>query len=237
MQPFHHTPASATAIRVASWNLLRKVGARVEDVAALVHRHQPDLLLLQEATEDIARLPSLVGGQFFRHPMQDRIYGLAAWSARGFSTASAFRLPATVLPGGVPPRDALILEFAGVHFANVHLSHGQFLNRWQLVHIAEVLKGPAAIIGDFNAVGRVKLPGFADVGPRQKTHRSANMIPLRLDRCMARGLDCTAAQALDKGSSDHRPILLNLHIGAGAGALPAAEPLIARLRRYARRVG
>ena len=66
-------------LRVISWNLLRRVGAGVEDVAKLVKSHHPDLLLLQECTEDIISLPSLVGGHFFRHPMQARIYGLAAF--------------------------------------------------------------------------------------------------------------------------------------------------------------
>ena len=49
-------------LRVISWNLLRRVGAGAEDVARLVQTHHPDLLLLQECTEDISCLPSLVGG-------------------------------------------------------------------------------------------------------------------------------------------------------------------------------
>lgn len=197
-------------LRVVSWNLLRSIGARVEDVAAVVRQQRPDLLLLQEAIEDMSRLPDLVGGHFFRHPMHSRIYGLAAWSHAPFPAGAPLRLPVTVLPGGVPPRDALLVSFRGISFANVHLSHGQFLNRWQLRHIADAMTGPAAIIGDFNAVGPVRVLDFEDVGPRQKTHRASNLIALRLDRCMARGLDCTATQVLDKGPSDHHPIVLTL---------------------------
>jgi hypothetical protein len=37
-------------LKVISWNLLRLTGAGVEDVAALIEQHRPDLLLLQEAT-------------------------------------------------------------------------------------------------------------------------------------------------------------------------------------------
>ena len=92
------------SFRVASWNLLRRVGAEAEDVAKLIHACRPDLLLLQEATEEIAALPHLVGGHFFRHPMQKRIYGLAAWSPHPFPLTSTLRLPASVLPGRVPPR-------------------------------------------------------------------------------------------------------------------------------------
>src|ERR1700688_2725615 len=89
--------------RVVSWNLLRRVGAGVEDVARLVKSHHPDLLLLQECTEDIVSLPSLVGGHFFRHPMQSRIYCLAAWSPYPVAHSTAIRLPSSILPGRGPP--------------------------------------------------------------------------------------------------------------------------------------
>ncbi|HUH82972.1 MAG TPA: endonuclease/exonuclease/phosphatase family protein, partial [Stellaceae bacterium] len=36
-------------LKVISWNLLRVVGAPVEDVAALIKSERPDLLLMQEA--------------------------------------------------------------------------------------------------------------------------------------------------------------------------------------------
>jgi len=202
-------------IRVVSWNLLRRIGACVEDVARLVKSHHPDLLFLQEATEEIAALPTLVGGHFFRHGMERRIYGLAAWSPHPFPPTTALRLPASVLPGRVPPRHAQLVQFHGVSFANVHLSHGQFLNRWQLLHIASALEGPAAIIGDYNAVGPTMLPGFRDIGPRRRTHRSGNIVNLRLDRCLARDLRATGAQVLERGASDHHPIVLDLSVEEG----------------------
>ena len=200
------TNSSPDGLRVVSWNLLRRVGAGVEDVARLVKSHHPDLLLLQECTEDIVSLPSLVGGHFFRHPMQSRIYGL----------------PASILPGRVPPRLAQIIQFGGITFANVHLSHGQFLNRFQLRHIIEQMEGPAAIIGDFNAVGPVGLSGFSDIGPRARTHRAGNIIALRLDRCIARGLVCRASEVLDKGRSDHHPMVLDMAV-SGALHTPGIE--------------
>lgn len=219
-----------TPLRVLSWNLLRRVGARAEDVADLIRVHRPDLVLLQEATEDIEALPGLVGGHFHRHGMTRRIYGLAAWSPEPFDPTTALRLPASVIPGRVPPRLAQLVKFRGVHFANVHLSHGQFLNRWQLLHISEVLEGPAAIIGDFNAVGAIPLPGFRDVGPRRRTHRAGNVVSLRLDRCMARELACDASEVLEKGASDHHPIVLDLAV-SGAPMPNLLENLIARRRR------
>jgi endonuclease/exonuclease/phosphatase family metal-dependent hydrolase len=220
---------------VLSWNLLRRVGARPEDVAGLIRAHRPDLVLLQEATEDLGLLPSLVGGHFCRQPMERRIYGLAAWSHEPFAASVALRLPASVMPGRVPPRLAQLVKFRGIHFANVHLSHGQFLNRWQLLHIAETLEGPAAIIGDFNAVGAIPLPGFRDIGPRRRTHRAGNVVALRLDRCMGRLLACDAAEVLDKGASDHHPMLLDLAPGEGVMAQGVVhgllESLIARRAR------
>jgi endonuclease/exonuclease/phosphatase family metal-dependent hydrolase len=216
--------ADGADLRVLSWNLLRRVGAGVDDVARLVKSHRPDLLFLQEATEDIAALPTLVGGHFFRHAMDRRIYGLAAWSPHPFPQTTALRLPASVLPGRVPPRHAQLVRFRGINFANVHLSHGQFLNRWQLLHIASALEGPAAIIGDFNAVGPTAMPGFRDIGPRRRTHRSANIVNLRLDRCLARDIAALNSHVLERGASDHHPIVLDLAI---APALYDREALVA----------
>jgi len=197
-------------LRVASWNLLRRVGAGPEDVASLVRNVRPDLLLLQEVTGEFEKLPHLVGGHFVRVPMHGRIYGLAAWSPHPFPRPEILRLPVSALPGRVPPRIALIVRLGGIAFANVHLSHGQFLNRWQLLHITRVLKEPCAIIGDFNAVGPTGLPHLRDIGPRAPTHFPGNILPLRLDRCLARGLACRRTEVLDRGPSDHHPIILEL---------------------------
>jgi len=76
------------------------------------------------------------------------------------------------------------------------------------------MQGPAAIIGDFNAVGPVGFQGFSDIGPRMRTHRAGNIIALRLDRCIARGLVCSASEVLDKGPSDHHPMVLNMAVDA-----------------------
>ena len=215
--------APKRSLRVASWNLLRRIGAEAKDVAQLIHAQKPDLLLLQEATEEIAALPDLVGGHFFRHPMQKRIYGLAAWSPHPFPLTSALRLPASVLPGRVPPRIAQIVKFQGITFANVHLSHGQFLNRFQLQHIAYAVEGPTVIMGDFNAVGPIIMPEFRDVGPRKRTHRASNIVALRLDRCITRDVDCLHAEVLDKGPSDHHPILLELAAVSASASARAAR--------------
>ncbi|MBM3650575.1 MAG: endonuclease/exonuclease/phosphatase family protein [Alphaproteobacteria bacterium] len=206
-------------MKVISWNLLRLTGAAVEDVAALARREKPDLFLMQEATRPMAALPELLGGHFHRLSWLGRIHGLAVWSPHRFAVPKALPLPASRLPGRLPRRRAQILQLGEITFANVHLSHGQLLNRRQLERVASALRGkPAAIIGDYNMVGRVALPGFSDVGPRVPTHFASNVVPFRLDRCLVHGLDCRVASALAFGPSDHRPIRLELALADGWGA-------------------
>lgn len=224
-------------MKVISWNLLRRTGAAVEHVAALIARERPDLLLMQEATREIAGLPAIAGGHFHRVPWASRIHGLAVWSRHHFVTPHVITLPMSRLPGRLPGRVSQVVQVGDIRFANVHLSHGQLLNRRQLGRIAAALHGhPSAIIGDYNAFGPVMLPGFRDVGPREPTHFASNIVPFRLDRCLVHGLHCTTARALDFGPSDHRPIVLELHSATAvriasprtAGAAPiVAAPIIA----------
>ena len=197
-------------MKVVSWNLLHMGGAAVQDVAALIEWQKPDLLLMQEATEAIEALPRLVAGHFHREPLPGRKYGLAAWSPHPLPPSIAVPLPVSTMPGRLPPRVAQVLRIGKVTFANVHLSHGQLLNRLQLLRVARSLEGPAAVIGDYNAVGPTALPGFRDVGPREPTHVASNVLGVRLDRCLVRGLRCADAKALTRGPSDHRPILIDL---------------------------
>lgn len=229
-------------MKIISWNLLRLTGAAVEDVAALAKREKPDVLLMQEATKHMEVLPSLLGGHFHRLSWLGRIHGLAVWSPHHFGPPRALSLPASRLPGRLPRRRAQIVQVGELTLANVHLSHGQLLNRRQLARIASALRGrPSAIIGDYNIVGPVLLPGFADVGPREPTHFASNVVPFRLDRCLVHGLACRMADALDFGPSDHRPIRLELGLAEGWGlevpggqAREARRPQKDRLRRLYR---
>lgn len=210
-------------MRIISWNLLRRIGARAKDVAALIARHEPDLLLMQEATEDVASLPAVVGGHVYREPLAGRVYGLAVWSPDVLAPPQALPLPVSTMPGRVPPRVAQIVRHGSATFANVHLSHGQFLNREQLLHLARSLDGPTAVIGDYNAVGPIWLGGLRDVGPRRPTHFAGKIISFRLDRCMVRGLACLDARVLERGPSDHHPIMMELRVPASTVVPEPAE--------------
>lgn len=208
-------------MRVLSWNLLRRRGAGVDDIRRLIEAHRPDLVLLQEATAGIDALPDALGGSYARREMAGRGHGPAAWSLRPF-TAEAVPLPsATRFDFPVPTRRrltgriALFVRWEGVGIANVHLDHGQRANRRALRHLFDQCPRLHAVIGDFNALGAARLPGFADVGPRRATHRAWGVVPLRLDRCLARGLRGGGVAALAYGASDHRPILLDLALDGG----------------------
>ena len=127
-------------MKIVSWNLWRLVGATLGDVVTLVECEQPDLLLMQEATAQIDRLPQLLGGYYARHPLPGRIHGLAAWSPTWLPKPRVLPLP----NGALFDRICQILEFDDFAIANVHLSHGQILNRRQLRRIAQSLPRRAA---------------------------------------------------------------------------------------------
>ncbi len=149
--------------------------------------------------------------------------GCAVWSPTHFPRPVALSLPASRLPGRLPRRRAQIIQMGEITFANVHLSHGQLLNRRQLARIAAALRGkPSAIIGDYNAVGPVILPGFPDVGPREPTHHvgQRHAGPARpLPGAQAHLQHAVAA--LDFGPSDHRPIRLELRVADSTQAAAA----------------
>ncbi len=203
--------------RIISWNLWRLKGASLEDVAALVERERPDLLLMQEATIEMDGLPARLGGFYARVPLPGRIHGLAFWSPVERPRQRMIHLPA----GAWVHRVCQIVDTGIFSVANVHLSHGQMLNRRQLRHIATHLPYRAAVLGDYNLVGPALLPGFRDVGPREPTHVCADVVPLRLDRCYVRGLACGESVALDWSTSDHRPIMVRLDALVNRGSLAA----------------
>ncbi len=194
-------------MKLLSWNLLRTTGASIQDVVRLIDQEQPDLMLMQEATREIDELPHHIGGGYMRVPLPGRIHGLAMWMpSKLSSTPTVIPLPA----GSMVHRVSQIIDLGAFSVANVHLSHGQLLNRRQLRRIASHLPHNAAVIGDYNLVGPVLLPGFRDVGPRRFTHMCKEVLPLRLDRCIVRGLVCTETAVLPRGTSDHCPITMRL---------------------------
>lgn len=204
--------------KIISWNLLRLTGATVNDVASLVRRERPDLLLMQEATQEMDRLPAILGGHYMRCPLPGRIHGLAMWQPSEFYTVPRIL---KLQSGALVQRVAQILDLGPFAVANVHLSHGQVLNRRQLNRIAQALPPRAAVLGDYNLVGPTMVSGFHDVGPRRPTHIAADIVPLRLDRCLVRGLRCLRSSILPREASDHHPIVVALEVVAAPVAAAA----------------
>lgn len=208
-------------MKIVSWNLFHRAGATLGEIEDLIRREKPDLLLMQEVTDRIDGLHARMGGWYMRDPLPGRVHGLAAWSPHEIS------MPRTTLalqPGLFVNRVCQIIDVGTFTVANVHLSHGQLLNRRQLRQIAEVLPERAAVLGDCNLVGPPLLSGFHDVGPREATHAMGSVVPLRLDRCFVRNLKCDHAQVLMRATSDHLPIAVHLSVPRegekkGAGGL------------------
>lgn len=189
-------------LKVISWNLWHRGGALLDDLAALIEAEQPDLLFVQEAKHILCDLGQSVGGHVHWQQMQKRVYGLAVWSRHELEELHSVPLPLSPFPLRLPPRLAQVVRLNGITFANVHLSHGQVLNRRQLLTVAKATKGRTVIIGDCNAVGPIRLPEFDEVGPMEPTHK----LRTRLDRCLVRDMACKASRILDRGPSDHHPI-------------------------------
>ena len=194
-------------MKIISWNLLRQVGATLDDVVDLVSRERPDLLLMQEVTRPFEALQDRLGGSYAWQPQPGRIHGLAMWSPKPWQEVPVI---SGLASGAWFERICQIVMIGDVSVANVHLSHGQRLNRRQLREIASRLPHRAAVLGDYNLVGPALLPGFRDVGPRWPTHRMGEIVPLRIDRCLVRGLTCEQARVLPRRRSDHRPISVRL---------------------------
>ena len=199
-------PPGAASLRLVSWNLLRRTGVTCVELARLIEGQAIDIALLQEVTEEFEALPSLLGGAFVRHALPGRIHGPAIWARNGLALPRRVPLASRAIR-----RHAVVADIDGVSFASVHLSHGQLACRRQAREACDALLTTSAVIaGDFNMVGPLKLEGFREVGPREPTHYARGLVPVRIDRCFVRGFACRQARALDRGRSDHRPILLDL---------------------------
>lgn len=203
--------------RLLSWNLLYGSGADADDVARLVEQYEPDLVLMQEAGPRLDALRYCLGGHYERRQMGHRQHGPAVWSRHEFKDLETLALPrATRIDFPVPvfrslaDRVALVVRVKNLCFANVHLDHGQLTNRRQIRHLVAARVGIDVVAGDFNALGSTRLPGFEDVGPRSATHFVKGVVPVRIDRCLVRNMAATRSEALARGKSDHRPILVDL---------------------------
>ena len=189
-------------IKLISWNLLRLTGASLDDVVRLIRREEPDLLLMQEATRAMDGLPDIVGGQFQRNLLPGRVHGLAVWSPEKLPNRP---IVLSLQSGAMFDRVCQIIDLGPITIANVHLSHGQILNRRQLRRIAKVLPHRAAVVGDYNLIGR---------------HVPAEDRSLPDPRGCLPGVACAAARSVGS-SADRRTVACSRadHAVAGRGLI------------------
>jgi endonuclease/exonuclease/phosphatase family metal-dependent hydrolase len=208
------TAARATVrgktLKIVSWNILRLTGATPEDIAALVGREKPDILLLQEASEQVFGLTELIGGVVAVRVFAGGVDGLAVWSPTPLPPIEYLTLEHDPAQPHKRRRCAMILRFPTYTLANTHLAHNQGLTRRQFASVATASAPRAIIIGDFNVVGPLTRRGWTDCGPRAVTHMARGVLPFRLDRCMVRDWEPRSARALPKGRSDHKPIVVEV---------------------------
>ena len=95
---------------------------------------------MQEATAAIDHLPSRIGGYYARNPLPGRLHGLAAWSPLQFAHVPH---QITLQPGIFVKRISQIIARDDFAVANVHLSHGQLMNRRQLRLIGQSSPAPS----------------------------------------------------------------------------------------------
>ena len=168
---------------------------------------------MQETTDRIDTLPDRVGGHYARDPLPGRIYGLATWSREPLLD------PPSILelqPGFILGTHCRSSRWTASRSRTSICRPAQVLNRRQLAHRCQALPARAAVLGDCNLIRPPVVPGFRDVRPRQGTHAFGGMVSVRLDRCLVRGLNCDRADVLVWGSSDHRPIAVQLSVPGGS---------------------
>lgn len=164
----------------------------------------------------------------------NRKVGTMAYSGNGFL---AHYEPDSIeehrLPGAIPGRGALLLNFggtSGLTVVVVHLALGQRARGSQLKYLHNQLQGQRHIVvmGDFNAEAEnSKLSEFCDAldlnAPTRAVASFPSWKPQRaLDHILvSRTLNTEAAEVIDVGYSDHLPVAVKVEWPEGLVLKPA----------------
>jgi len=222
-------------LRVASWNIHAGIGGDgkrdLERVVALLARHRPDIMALQEIDargvfpNPFASLKEALGGHgahaativgadgdyghaiISRYPLLD--YSLHDISVRGREPRSIVEARIAT-PGG--PLSVLAAHF-GLRFGERRHQASILAGR------ARAIEGPLLVLGDFNdwswrgPVARALGP----IMPASTTHRTfpARFPCLGLDRIFVRPAGLLRHSFTDRDAamaSDHLPVIADLHL-------------------------
>lgn len=167
----------------------------------------------------------------------NRKVGTMAYSGNGFlARFEPDNIAEHRLPGAIPGRGALFLNFGGTEGLSVvvvHLALGQMARGRQLNYLSEQLEGQkhVVVMGDFNAdVASKKLSGFCETlglaAPTRELLSFPSWKPQRaLDHVLvSANLVTRSTEVIDVGYSDHLPVGVEIDLPEGLSLRRASPP-------------
>ncbi len=231
-----------------SWRQVLPSAVRIENldaIAGLVMDY--DMVGLQEVDSGSLRSGFINQSRYiathaalpYWFHQSNRKVGTMAYSGNGFlARYQPDAIEEHRLPGAIPGRGALFLNFggaSGLTIAVVHLALGQLARGAQLKYLCRKLQGRrhVVVMGDFNAgADSTKLRNFCERldldAPTRDLPSYPSWKPQRaLDHVLvSRTLVTGSAEVIDVGYSDHLPVGLKIEVPEGL-QLKSAEPPLA----------
>lgn len=242
------TPANSyREYLTSSWRQVLPNAVRVENleaIAGLVMDY--DMVGLQEVDSGSLRSGFINQSRYiathaslpYWFHQSNRKVGTMAYSGNGFlSRYEPDAVEEHRLPGAIPGRGALLLNFggaSGLTIAVVHLALGQLARGAQLKYLRNCLMGQrhVVVMGDFNAgADSVKLASFCEAldldAPTRDLPSYPSWKPQRaLDHVLvSRTLRTASPEVIDVGYSDHLPVGLEIALPEGVKPRRAEPPL------------
>lgn len=243
------TPANSyREYLTSSWRQVLPSAVRIENldaIAGLVMDY--DMVGLQEVDSGSLRSGFINQSRYiathaalpYWFHQSNRKVGTMAYSGNGFlARFEPDAIEEHRLPGAIPGRGALFLNFggaSGLTIAVVHLALGQLARGAQLKFLRRKLSGQRHVIvmGDFNTgADSAKLRNFCEALDLDVPTRGLLSYPSwkpqrALDHVLvSRNLETEAPEVIDVGYSDHLPVAVDVAVPDGI-TLKAANPPLA----------
>ena len=230
-----------------SWRQVLPNSVRIENleaIAGLVMDY--DMVGLQEVDSGSLRSGFINQSRYiathaampFWFHQSNRKVGTMAYSGNGFlARYQPDNIEEHRLPGAIPGRGALFLNFGGpdgLTVAVVHLALGQLARGTQLKYLRRKLQDQkhVVVMGDFNAgADSTKIRNFCEAldlaAPTRDLASYPSWKPQRaLDHVLvSRTLETRSPEIIDVGYSDHLPVGVAIDLPEGLELRPAEPPL------------
>lgn len=230
-------------MKTISYNL-RKNRA-LDEIGGLAERHEVDILCLQEA--DAVQLPTRIGPLGLVRATENNRLGLAMYvrdTRFQVRSARAFQLKKSLHDRVLAPANERLLgarlhdretghDLVAASFHAAPLTALNSLRRHQITAALAELRGlgpglPALMVGDYNyPVFQAKLDrqmresGYDLTLSDRRTYTRYKMFRGHFDFATSAGLRIDSVRTLDRGSSDHLPILVQAGFEEAVEALAA----------------